>query len=75
VHIRCSKGTYIRSFARDLGLSLNSGGHLTGLRRTGIGEVNVDQAMSIEDFDVAFEKLKEKWNNEALIGVNSREQS
>lgn len=73
VHIKCSKGTYIRSFARDLGLALNSGGHLTGLRRTEIGGVHVDQAMSIEDFDFTFDKLKEKWNNEGLIGVYSRE--
>ncbi len=73
VHIRCGKGTYIRSFARDLGLALNSGAYLTGLRRTGIGEINVDQAMSIADFDSGFDVLKEKWNNEALIGVNSRE--
>jgi tRNA pseudouridine55 synthase len=74
VNIRCSKGTYIRSFARDLGLTLNSGAYLTGLRRTAIGDVDVNQAMSIEDFDSAFDRLKEKWNNEGLIGVNSRGQ-
>jgi tRNA pseudouridine55 synthase len=37
LRVRCSKGTYIRSLAHDLGKALNSGGHLVGLRRTKIG--------------------------------------
>lgn len=46
VHFRiaCSKGTYIRSIANDFGSALNSGGHLTSLRRTKIGDFNVDIA-------------------------------
>ncbi|MFD1294851.1 tRNA pseudouridine(55) synthase TruB [Lutibacter holmesii] len=40
----CSKGTYIRSLAFDFGNALNSGGHLTALRRTKIGEFNVENA-------------------------------
>lgn len=64
VHIRCSKGTYIRSFARDLGLALKSGAHLSGLRRTVIGEAQVENALTIGSFDEAFDKLKEKWNNQ-----------
>jgi len=51
VRISCSKGTYIRAFARDLGKALNSGGHLRGLIRTRIGEIRLDQAMEIEDFN------------------------
>lgn len=43
--IRCSKGTYIRSIARDLGAALNSGAHITTLRRTKIGCFNVDDAI------------------------------
>lgn len=43
--IRCSKGTYIRSVARDFGFALQSGGHLTALRRTKIGDKNVDEAI------------------------------
>lgn len=43
--IVCSKGTYIRSIARDLGLALNSGGHLTALRRTRIGNFKVTDAV------------------------------
>ncbi|NNE77716.1 MAG: tRNA pseudouridine(55) synthase TruB [Pricia sp.] len=41
----CSKGTYIRSLAHDLGLLLNSGGHLSELRRTKIGDFNVNTAL------------------------------
>lgn len=52
VHFRivCSKGTYIRSLARDLGLGLGNGGHLIKLVRTRIGEFKLDQAISIDDF-------------------------
>ncbi len=50
VHVECSKGTYIRSLARDIGLHLNSGAHLSGLRRTSIGPYLVDQAISVEAF-------------------------
>ena len=46
----CSKGTYIRSLAYDFGLALNSGGYLSALRRTKIGDFSVDNATSIEDF-------------------------
>ena len=46
----CSKGTYIRSLAYDFGLSLNSGAHLSSLRRTKIGEFSVDNSLSIDDF-------------------------
>ncbi len=46
----CSKGTYIRSLANDFGAALNSGGHLSALRRTKIGNFNVDSGMKIDDF-------------------------
>ncbi|XCF06822.1 tRNA pseudouridine(55) synthase TruB [Tamlana crocina] len=46
----CGKGTYIRSLAHDFGKSLNSGAHLSALRRTKIGDFNVDDAVSIEGF-------------------------
>ena len=47
VHFRivCSKGTYIRSLAHDLGLLMNNGGHLSTLRRTNIGDYSVDNAI------------------------------
>ena len=46
----CSKGTYIRSLAYDFGLALNSGAHLSALRRTKIGEFSVQDAYSLEDY-------------------------
>ncbi|OGS73864.1 MAG: tRNA pseudouridine(55) synthase TruB [Flavobacteria bacterium RIFCSPLOWO2_12_FULL_35_11] len=48
--IVCSKGTYIRSLAYDFGKALNSGGYLSALRRTKIGNFNVNDAYEIEDF-------------------------
>ena len=52
----CSKGTYIRSLANDYGKALNSGAHLSALRRTRIGEFNIEQAISIEDFEKQIKK-------------------
>lgn len=53
----CSKGTYIRSLAHDFGKALNSGAHLSALRRTKIGDFNVADAISVEDF---IKDLKDK---------------
>lgn len=49
--VLCSKGTYIRSLAYDYGIALNSGAHLTALRRTKIGEFDVVNAVSPNDFE------------------------
>lgn len=49
-NVKCSKGTYIRSLANDIGKALNSGGHLIELRRTVSGDFNVDQAKSVEEW-------------------------
>ncbi len=48
--VSCSKGTYIRSLARDLGDSLSCGGYLSSLRRTSIGEYSLDNAWNLADF-------------------------
>jgi tRNA pseudouridine55 synthase len=48
--IQCSKGTYIRSLAHDLGQKLNTGGYLKSLRRTAIGDYKVTDALSIESW-------------------------
>ncbi len=48
--VACSKGTYIRSLADDYGRYLNSGSHLSALRRTKIGDYHIDDAFNIEDF-------------------------
>ena len=50
IRVVCSKGTYIRALARDIGEALDSGGHLTALRRTRIGEVHANNCMNPEDF-------------------------
>lgn len=49
LRIRCSKGTYIRSIARDLGEKLGSGGHLTALCRTRSGAFNVAECYTLEE--------------------------
>ncbi len=49
IRVVCSKGTYIRALARDIGEALNSGAHLTALKRTRVGEVTLDQCMSPHD--------------------------
>lgn len=57
--VSCSKGTYIRSLAYDFGKGLESGAHLTSLRRTKIGEYSVDSATTVEAFVKAFEDAKD----------------
>jgi tRNA pseudouridine55 synthase len=47
----CSKGTYVRSLARDFGVSLGSGAHLIALRRTRIGNYSIDKALSMDAFE------------------------
>ena len=54
--IVCSKGTYIRSIAYDFGLALNSGGHLTALRRTKIGDYSVENGVEPEAFIEALQQ-------------------
>ena len=56
IRVRCSKGTYIRSLANEIGLALDSGAHLTGLRRTRSGGFKVENAFELENF---MEKLRE----------------
>ncbi len=49
IRVVCSKGTYIRALARDIGAALGSGGHLTALRRTRVGDVTVDKCLSMAE--------------------------
>lgn len=49
LRIVCSKGTYIRALARDLGEALHSGAHLVALRRTAVGNVRVENCITVED--------------------------
>ena len=55
IRVVCSKGTYIRALARDIGERLQSGAHLIALRRTRVGATRVEDCMTIEEF---LEKLK-----------------
>lgn len=59
VRMRCSKGTYVRSFARDLGEWLKSGAHLTALTRTFIGDFSLQGALEIENFEKILNNLKQ----------------
>ncbi len=54
IRVVCSKGTYIRALARDIGLALHSGAHLTALRRTRVGDIRVEQCQQIDDFIKSF---------------------
>lgn len=60
VRILCSKGTYIRSFARDLGTALNSGAYLSALERTSIGEFSVKNTYNLQTFEEYLLQLKKK---------------
>lgn len=53
--VKCSKGTYIRSLAFDFGSALNSGGHLTALRRTKIGDYSVVNGVLPDEFEKTLE--------------------
>lgn len=51
IRVLCSKGTYIRALARDIGKRLQSGGYLTALKRTKVGDFNLQSSISIPDFE------------------------
>ena len=53
IRVVCSKGTYIRALARDIGLALNSGAHLTALRRTRVGFFDIDRCFTLSNFEDA----------------------
>ncbi|MDD4032531.1 MAG: tRNA pseudouridine(55) synthase TruB [Bacteroidales bacterium] len=57
LRIRCSKGTYIRSLARDLGIALESGGCLVGLQRTASGDFRIEDAINMKDFEEYIKSL------------------
>lgn len=64
IRVVCSKGTYIRALARDIGEALQSGAHLTGLIRTRVGEVRLEDCMQVEDFPEWLEQQKIEVINE-----------
>lgn len=60
IRVVCSKGTYIRALARDIGMALGSGAHLTALRRTRVGNITVDKCLTLEG-------LVEKLDSETYV--------
>ncbi len=65
IRVRCGKGTYIRSLARDLGRALGSGAYLTALCRTRLGDIHIDDCVTLDDFPDWLEKqLKESTSGE-----------
>ena len=56
IRVVCSKGTYIRALARDIGEALNSGAHLIGLVRTRVGNVTLDKCMDVVNFEAWLEQ-------------------
>lgn len=57
IRVVCSKGTYIRALARDIGLALNTGGHLTALERTRIGDITLDLCVAGEQIEEVVDAL------------------
>lgn len=58
IRVVCSKGTYIRALARDIGQKLNSGAHLIALRRTRVGDYHVEECMNFEQFEQLVYEIK-----------------
>lgn len=59
IRIVCSKGTYIRSFARDFGKALGSGAYLSALQRSSIGQYELKGAWSIENFQIFLKQMQQ----------------
>ena len=66
IRVVCSKGTYIRALARDIGEALQSGGHLIALRRTRVGDYRVEDCLNPEKFT--------EWLDAAQIEITEKEQ-
>jgi tRNA pseudouridine55 synthase len=67
IHVVCSKGTYIRALARDIGQRLGSGAHLTALRRTRVGEYRVEDCLQLDAFPEWLERQTIEEANEDNI--------
>jgi tRNA pseudouridine55 synthase len=67
IEVRCSKGTYIRTLAEDIGRALNCGGHLTTLRRTATANFEIAQSITLPEF----EALDDTARIEALLPIDS----
>lgn len=66
IRVVCSKGTYIRALARDIGQALGSGAHLTALRRTRVGNVGLDRCLTIEQAAEWLRNVEIEWPPEEM---------
>ena len=64
IRVVCSKGTYRRALARDIGEALQSGAHLIALRRTRVGDIKLENCMNVEDFPGWLEKQEIESDND-----------
>ncbi|MCQ2113954.1 MAG: tRNA pseudouridine(55) synthase TruB [Bacteroidaceae bacterium] len=64
IRVVCSKGTYIRALARDIGEALGSGAYLTALCRTRIGDITLDDCLTLDEFNTWLERLELKVNSQ-----------
>lgn len=74
IRVVCSKGTYIRALARDIGAALDSGGHLTALRRTRVGDVTVDQCLSVQDLADKIANAPVEWPDDYPVPDKFKQQ-
>ena len=73
IRVVCSKGTYIRALARDIGTALHSGAHLIGLERTRIGDITLDKCMNPEDIDAFLdEAIEDTVAGEAVVDLSDK---
>lgn len=70
IRVNCGKGTYIRSLARDIGRALESGAYLTALCRTRLGDVRIEDCVTIDDFPAWLEQQEIETNNEITSSRN-----
>ncbi len=61
LRVRCSKGTYVRQLAVDLGLALGTVAHLAALRRTAVGRFRIEQSVALEDLEALGEQAPQAW--------------
>ena len=66
IRVECSKGTYIRSLAREIGEQLQSGAHLTALRRTCSGTHTVEEAFQLDDLLKKLQEMKQNLANNVI---------
>ena len=67
IRVVCGKGTYIRALARDIGEALHTGAYLTALRRTRVGDVHIDDCVTLDDFPQWLQKHSEGEGNAEAI--------